>query len=69
MHSREQYLEALRKEYRGANRKQKKRLLNEARKRTGLNRKVLIRKLEIRQLIRRMKADNPSWVRLAFMPS
>jgi hypothetical protein len=45
MHSREQYLEALREEYRGASRKQKKRLLNEARKRTRLNRKVLIRKL------------------------
>lgn len=45
MHSREQYLEAVREEYRGAGRKQKKRLLNEARKRTGLNRKVLIRKL------------------------
>ena len=45
MHSREQYLEALREEYRGASRKQKKRLLNEARKRTRLNRRVLIRKL------------------------
>jgi len=45
MHSREQYLEALRQEYRGASKKQKKRLLNEARKRTQLNRKVLIRKL------------------------
>lgn len=45
MHSREQYLEALREEYRAASKKQKKRLLNEARKRTRLNRKVLIRKL------------------------
>jgi hypothetical protein len=45
MHSREQYLEALREEYRGASKQQKKRLLNEARKRTRLNRKVLIRKL------------------------
>ena len=45
MHSREQYLETLREEYRGASKKQKKRLLNEARKRTRLNRKVLIRKL------------------------
>lgn len=45
MHSREQYLDALREEYRGASKKQKKRLLNEARKRTRLNRKVLIRKL------------------------
>jgi hypothetical protein len=45
MHSREQYLESLREEYRQGNKKQKKRLLNEARKRTRLNRKVLIRKL------------------------
>ena len=45
MHSREQYLESLREENRRAGKKQKKRLLNEARKRTHLNRKVLIRKL------------------------
>ena len=45
MHSREQYLVALREEYLRANKKQKTRLLNEARKRTRLNRKVLIRKL------------------------
>lgn len=45
MHSREQYLEAVREEYLGADKKQKTRLLNEARKRTQLNRKVLIRKL------------------------
>ncbi len=45
MHSREQYLEALREEYLRASKKQKTRLLNEARKRTKLNRKVLIRKL------------------------
>src|SRR5260370_38495345 len=45
MHSREQYLESLREEYRRAGKKQKKRLLNEARKRTHLNRKVLTRKL------------------------
>lgn len=44
MHPREQYLETLREEYRGASEKQKKRLLNEARERTRLNRKVLIRK-------------------------
>ena len=41
MHSREQYLETLREEYRRASKKQKTRLLNEARKRTRLNRKVL----------------------------
>ena len=45
MHSREQYLETLREEYRRASKKEKSRLLNEARKRTRLNRKVLIRKL------------------------
>ena len=45
MHSREQYLAALREEYLRGNKKQKTRLLNEARRRTRLNRKVLIRKL------------------------
>ena len=45
MHSREQYLDTLREEYRRASKKEKKRLLNEARNRTRLNRKVLIRKL------------------------
>ena len=45
MHSREQYLDTLRDEYRRGSRKQKTRLLNEARKRTRLDRKVLIRKL------------------------
>ena len=45
MHSGEQYLAALREEYLRGNKKQKTRLLNEARKRTRLNRKVLIRKL------------------------
>lgn len=45
MHSREQYLAALREEYRRAGKKGKTRLLNEARRRTRLSRKVLIRKL------------------------
>jgi hypothetical protein len=45
MRSREQYLESVRQEYRQSSRKQKTKLLNEARKRTRLNRKVLIRKL------------------------
>src|SRR5215203_3652869 len=45
MHSREQYLETLREDYRRASRKEKSRLLNEARRRTRLARKVLIRKL------------------------
>jgi hypothetical protein len=44
-HSPEQYLASLPEEYRRANRKQKKKLLNEALRRTGLNRKVLIRNL------------------------
>ena len=39
MHSREQYLAAIREEYLRGNKKQKSRLLNEARKRTKLNRK------------------------------
>lgn len=45
MHGREQYLATLRGEYRRGSKKQKTRLLNEARKRTRLNRKVLIRRL------------------------
>ena len=45
MNAREQYLETLRGEYQRGSKKQKTRLLNEARKRTRLNRKVLIRKL------------------------
>ena len=45
MHSREQYLVRVREEYGKANKRAKTRLLNEARKRTRLNRKVLIRKL------------------------
>jgi hypothetical protein len=45
MHTREQYLETLREEYRRSSKEQKTELLNEARKRTRLNRKVLIRKL------------------------
>ena len=44
MHSREQYLAALQEEYLRGDKKQKTRLLNEARKGTKLNRKVLIRK-------------------------
>lgn len=45
MHSREQYLERVREDYAKASKRGKTRLLNEARKRTRLNRKVLIRKL------------------------
>jgi len=45
MHSREQYLARVREEYSKASKRGKTRLLNEARKRTSLNRKVLIGKL------------------------
>ena len=45
MHSREQYMERVREEYRNADKKTKTRLLNEVRKRTRLKRKVLIGKL------------------------
>lgn len=45
MPSRNQYLQTIRKEYLGATKNQKKKLLDEARKRTNLNRKYLIRKL------------------------
>lgn len=45
MHSREQYLDRVREEYSKADKRGKTRLLNEARKRTRLSRKVLIRKL------------------------
>lgn len=45
MHSRNQYIQELRKEYLGETRYQKKKLLDEVQKRTNLNRKYLIRKL------------------------
>lgn len=45
MHSREQYLARVREEYSKAGKRGKTRLLNEAPKRTKLNRKVLIGKL------------------------
>jgi hypothetical protein len=59
MHSREQYLERVREEYRNANKKNKTRLLNEARKRTRLNRKVLIGKLAHPAAHRRKKKRGP----------
>jgi hypothetical protein len=59
MHSREQYLERVREEYRNANEKNKTRLLNEARKRTRLNRKVLIGKLAHPAAHRRKKKRGP----------
>lgn len=59
MHSREQYLERVREEYRNANKKNKTRLLNEARKRTRLNRKVLIGKLAHPAAPRRKKKRGP----------
>src|SRR3954454_22727453 len=45
MHARRQYLEALGKEYGRADETSRGRLLDEAEKRTGLNRKYLIRVL------------------------
>jgi hypothetical protein len=59
MHSREQYLERVRSEYRSADKKTKSRLLNEARKRTRLNRKVLIGKLAHPASIRPKKKRGP----------
>ena len=59
MHSREQYLERVREEYRKADKKSKTRLLNEARKRTRLNRKVLIGKLAHPAEERRKKKRGP----------
>jgi hypothetical protein len=59
MHSREQYLERVREEYRNADKKSKTRLLNEARKRTRLNRKVLIGKLGHPAAIRQKKKRGP----------
>jgi hypothetical protein len=43
MNARRQYLEALGKEYSRADEKRRSRLLDEAQKRTGLNRKYFIR--------------------------
>ena len=45
MNARKQYLEEVRKEYREATKSEKGRLLNEARRRTKLNRKYLTRRL------------------------
>jgi hypothetical protein len=59
MHSREQYLERVREEYRKADKKTKTRLLNESRKRTRLNRKVLIGKLAHPAAIREKKKRGP----------
>jgi len=57
MHSREQYLERVREEYWKAGKKGKTRLLNEARKRTKLNRKVLIGKLAHAPVPKRRKKE------------
>ena len=45
MHSRQQYLQSLRHEYLKVGLKEKKKLLDESEKRTGMNRKYLIRML------------------------
>jgi hypothetical protein len=59
MHSREQYLERVREEYRKADKKTKTRLLNEALRRTRLNRKVLIGKLAHPAPVRKKKKRGP----------
>ena len=59
MHSREQYLDQVREEYRKADKHGKTRLLNEARKRTRMNRKVLIRKLAHPAAPQRKKKRGP----------
>ena len=59
MHSREQYLARVRDEYRNADKRTKTRLLNEARKRTRLNRKVLIGKLAHPTAIGKMTKRGP----------
>lgn len=46
MHARNQYLAEVRKEYERADKKNRSRLLDEAQKRTGLNRKYLIRSMK-----------------------
>jgi len=57
MHSRNQYLKQLRIEYlRTKSKKGKGRLLNESEKRTGLNRKYLIRKLRVLSNLDKKKA-------------
>ncbi len=55
MYARKQYLEALRKEYERADSGRRGRLLDEAEKRTGLNRKYLIRLLSGRGPRRRLR--------------
>ena len=59
MHSREQYLARVRDEYRNADKKNKTRLLNEARQRTRLNRKVLIGKLAHPAAVGKTKKRGP----------
>jgi hypothetical protein len=56
LHSREQYLEEVRKEYVRANRQGRSKLLNEARRRTRLNRKYLIRILNAAEAAERKPA-------------
>ena len=57
MHTRKEYLAELWKEYEKASRTERSRLLDEAEKRTRLNRKYLIRVLNRRPQPRRVKAD------------
>jgi hypothetical protein len=55
MHARKQYLEEIRKEYEQADLIKRGRLLEEAQKRTRMNRKYLIRALGRRQRLRRLR--------------
>lgn len=54
MHTRNQYLKEVRREYLGAIRTRKSALLNETEKRTGLDRKHLIKKLRPRSNLDRV---------------
>ena len=56
MHARKQYLEEIRKEYEQADLIKRGRLLDEAQKRTRMNRKYLIRALKARTHIERPEA-------------
>ena len=56
MNSKKQYLRELQKEYLGSSKKHKALLLNEAEKRTGLNRKYLVRRLSAKTIWDRPKS-------------
>jgi len=60
MHSRKQYLEELRKEYEQAGQLQRGRLLDEAQKRTGMNRKYLIPGSGVKSRISGLDGSEPA---------